>query len=218
MGNWKLVCKFYLIFLLTSLPSYAQLLNPYFGIGFNRQSEFYNGGYYNLSAGLELKKVAIFKPKVGLKYFIGVFQNEIANYDNTGNLSNTFSSTFSNFSIEFVPKIMILKKHEKLYYFQILPIYTFSEIKAIGSFESVISNQTTIKETEIFNNAQHNIGLGLGFVLQFKKEKPDSIEFNLNYYNIDVGYAVNKLTHSNATISTRNVLNFEILYLFSLKK
>lgn len=196
----------------------AQLIRPIFGLGYSRNSQFSNSSYYNLKTGIEVNLKKIIKPEIELNYFLGGLDNQ-SNYNSQGSLIDVFGREFSVLNIGFCPKIVVFEDEDQLYYFQILPKYNFSKIKATGEYLVVNQNNSSqsILETEVLSDTKQSVGLGFGIVFKFSKnKKSDALAINLLYQNIDTGSLISKLNHNNSTINTKDVFSFEIVYYINL--
>jgi hypothetical protein len=208
----------FLLILVTTFSLNAQVVRPLIGIGYNRQSQFYNSSYHNIKTGLEINLKKYIKPEIEINYFLGGFGDEV-NYNNQNVPINVFSRKFSILNFGFSPKILLFKYDEEFYYFQILPKYNFSKIEVTGDYLIINQNNSSqsVVETEVLKDSKQSIGIGIGIVFTFSKnKKSDALALNLMYQNIDAGSLFSNLKHNNGTINTKDVFSFEAVYYFNL--
>jgi hypothetical protein len=209
-----------ILFLLVSNSILAQNVRPLFGLGYNWRVGFSTNAYYNINTGLELSfKKDIIRPEVEVSYFLGGFDDK-TNYDNQGILIYAFSENFTALNFVLCPKIILFRDEDTNYYVQLLPKYNLTKVEVISEYLLVDQNNNANFSVtrEVIPKTLQSFGFGAGLVADFSKKKSDSIAFNLYYHHIDFGQVLSLPNHSRKYYNTKDVLAFEVIYYFNLRK
>ncbi|PKB18869.1 hypothetical protein [Flavobacterium sp. 5] len=206
----------FIIFLAISLNAKAQIVRPYIGAAGYLYSGFEKSLFVGVDGGTEFKINRFIKPEIDISYFYGTNQNK-TNYGSQGQLISVFSSTASALNFNFCPKICIGNDGQRNSFLVILPKYTFSKVTAVGEFTTINSKdvKTTTKET--ITDWQHSLGIGIGVDFSISSNNTDSFCVNIYYQNVDMGKALNQLSHNGEIVNTNNVLGLGFNYYFGIK-
>ncbi|PJJ08057.1 hypothetical protein CLU83_1287 [Flavobacterium sp. 1] len=211
--------KIFLFLLLTiSLNGNAQNVRGFGGISGYLHSDFKGSFFAGVSCGAEFKVKNYIKPEIDLNILFGTIEEAVQRND-LGSITNSFWRSASAYNISFSPKICINNNGQNDTYLVILPKYSFSKVTAVGKYTSLNTNdvKTTTKET--ITDWQHSLGIGVGLDISVSNDNTDSLCLNIYYQNVDMGKALNQLSHSGASrINTNNVLGAGCNYYFSFKK
>lgn len=193
--------------LLVSFGTYAQKIRPYAGISGYINSAFEQSGFGDLKLGVECSIFYYLKPEIEVSYMLGALE-EVTKKNEAGLVLDSYQGKVSAVNYSLCSKILLGNKNDGDGYVQILPKYTYSNIQA----------QTTKKNEhkEKVYDTKHSLGIGLGYVIDFSEENPQTIALNLYFNNIDLGYALNKL-ELGKDYKTSDVIGFGVNYYFSLK-
>jgi opacity protein-like surface antigen len=204
---------FLIILIMLSFNAMSQIIRPFVGAAGYIYSSFKNSLFVGVEGGAEFKINRFIKPEIEVSYFYGSLE-DTSNYGSQGQLISTFSSYSSAINFNVCPKICIGNTDQNDRYIVILPKYSFSNVTAVGEFSSLNSNdvKTTTKET--ISDWQHSLGIGIGVNFNLSDNNTDSFCVNIYYQNVDMGKVLNELNHSDAEISTNNVLGAGFKYYF----
>lgn len=196
-----------------SFNAISQIVRPFVGAAGYIYSGFENSLFVGVEAGTEFKMNRFIKPEIEVSYFYGSVE-DASNYGSQGQLLSTFYSYASAINFNVCPKICIGNTDQNNRHIVILPKYSFSNVTAVGKFSSLNSNdvKTTTKET--ISDWQHSLGIGIGVDFGLSDNNTDSLCLNIYYQNVDMGETLNELSHSDAKISTNNVLGAGFKYYF----
>jgi|JI10StandDraft_1071094.scaffolds.fasta_scaffold733161_2 hypothetical protein len=208
-----------ILFLLFSISSNAQLIKPFFGLGWGVNTEFENNGIGNISSGVEFSFLKYVKPEIEIAYFFGSAQEDTKT-DNQYIATNLFDAGFTALSFSFSPKIIWKQEEGSNSFIQIMPKYCVARVEAIGNYYNINKNDSNISlaEREVLKDIEQAFGIGIGFCIGVSEKDTDAIALNLYYNNSDLGGLMNELKHSSGQNSTKNIFSFGINYYFGTKK
>jgi opacity protein-like surface antigen len=190
------------------------------GISGYLESDFKNSAFVEVGSGLEVKIHRLFKPEVGISYFVGELSEDI-NRDTEGHAIDLLEKKVSALNFNLTPKICLCSNESSSgdIFFQLLPRYNISKIEAVGNYtiinQSNPSNSVTKKE--IITEWQQSFGIGIGVDIILSDKNYDSLAVNLYYNGVNLGKALNDLSHNNARYNSKT-LGFGISYYLGFKK
>jgi hypothetical protein len=174
----------------------------------------------NFNLGIDYKISSYFKPEIGGSIFIGgatKFESTDTNGKNT-----EFNRTMVATNFSFVPKICFGKDEvDEGVRFQVLPLFNFTKIKAMGDFNflNVTNSKIETEKETIISNFKLTIGIGAGIYFNVRKNSNDAVAINLYYNNIEFAKEISDLKYSNQSISTQsNSLGIGAKYYLGRKK
>jgi hypothetical protein len=202
----------------------AQRLRPFFGSTVFIHNDFKSSLFLGFNSGVEFNVIHFFKPELEISYFLGAIE-DIENQDEKGNVTDVFFRNAYGLNFSFIPKIDIGSRSNSsevgMVHFQILPKYTISKNKGVGTY-SIINPNNPLKsliEREVIEDWQHSLGIGIGLHFAISHKNYNSISLNLHYNTIDLGVAVNKLKYgNNYKFNTNNTIGVGINYYLGLKR
>ncbi|MFB9076362.1 hypothetical protein ACFFLS_19175 [Flavobacterium procerum] len=210
----KIVVLFVVLF--TSFNANAQELRPFVGLGgfvhlYSFEKDLQSSPAASLSAGAEYKLFGFLLPEVEANYMFGKFKNRLES-----NTPVNSDKTFSTVSFSFAPKFAINGYGESAY-IQIFPKYIYSIINANESISTTGQFGSKITERSA-SVSQHNLGLGVGVVINFDTWYSNALAINLSYNSIRVSNAFDQLNPGSEPTNNAGVYGIELKYYFGVKR
>lgn len=206
------------LLVLLSFGTYAQKLRPFIGVSGYIHSDFDNKGFGDLKLGAEYKIFYYLKPEIEISAMLGALE-EVTNRDETGITMSVHSTKVYSVNYSFSPKFILGNKEGGDGYITIFPKYTYSAIQA--NSDTAIRNPDNlsqpIEKKDKVSASHHSFGIGVGYVIDFSDDNPQSLALNLYLNNVNLGKALNKLETQNI-YNTQYVIGFGVNYYFSFKK
>ncbi|MBE8728165.1 hypothetical protein [Flavobacterium hungaricum] len=200
--------------LFTAFFSNAQELRPFAGLGgfvhlYSFEKDSQSSPAVSLSAGAEYKLFGFFLPEIEANYMFGKFKNKVDTNSNS-------DKTFSNVNFSLAPKIALGDYGESAY-FQIFPKYIYSLITATETVNTNSQLGTAAKERST-SVSQHNIGLGVGMVINFDSWYSNSLAINVSYSSVRVSQPFDQLNPMTERTDNMGVYGIEFKYYFGVKR
>ncbi|MEO8239777.1 MAG: hypothetical protein ABI793_06145 [Flavobacterium sp.] len=212
---------FILFILLTALNSSAQKLRPFVGTGafvhlYSFEKDLQSSPALSLSAGLEYKVISFLSPEIEINYMFGKFKNK-TDSNQTGSLSTVSDKSFSTVNFSFCPKILLGScDKSSCTYLQILPKYMLSLINVTETKgNNTLGSPMTERSLSVW---QHNIGLGVGLVINFDTWYSNSLAINMCYNTIRVSKPFDQLNPGTEPTDNVGVYGLEFKYYFGVKR
>lgn len=188
--------------------SNAQHARVFANISGYAHSDFNNNSFVELGSGLEVKVHRLFKPEIGVSYFIGSLEDYSKN-DAQGNTLDLRTSKAYALNFNLTPKISLYSKEVSSgdVFIQILPRFNVSKIGADRNYTLI--NQTkpsaSVTTRETVTEWQYSFGIGLGLDIVLSDKSYDSLAVNVYYNGVNMGKALTEVNHSGSRINTDTV-------------
>jgi hypothetical protein len=209
------------LFILVTITLNAQKIRGFGEVATYLDKELYASGFAKVAIGAEYKINQIIRPEIETSFYFGAL-NDFENSNSQNQLVDNLKRYFTSFTVSLCPKICIGDKENEtnVGFFQILPRYSISKITSKGSLLTV--NQTdftkSTKETDIFSEIRHSLGIGIGVYVNLSEKTNDALALNLYYDGIDFGNSLTNLKFTQGKYTTKNVLGLGINYYFGFVK
>jgi hypothetical protein len=212
---------FILFILLISFNSSSQKLRPFVGTGafvhlYSFEKDLQSSPALSLSAGLEYRLISFLSPEIEVNYMFGKFKNK-TDSNGTGSPSIGSDKNFSTVNFTFCPKILLGNcDKSSCAYLQILPKYMFSFIDVTETKgNNTLGSPMTERSLSVW---QHNIGLGVGLVINFDTWYSNSLAINMCYNSIRVSGPFDQLNPGTEPTDNVGVYGLEFKYYFGVKR
>ncbi|WP_289661382.1 hypothetical protein [Flavobacterium panacagri] len=207
----------FLLFLIAGYIGNAQELRPFLGLGglvhlYSFEKDLQSSPAVSLSTGVEYRLFGFFLPEIEANYMFGKFKNR----QDSNSIVSVSDKTFSTVNFSFTPKIALGNYNDNAY-IQILPKYMYSIVNAKETISSTsqFGAGTTERNTSI---SQHNLGIGVGVVINFDTWYSNALAINLCYNTIRVSNSFNKLNPGTESTDNVGVYGIEFKYYFGVKR
>ncbi len=205
-------------FFLNQTFSFSQEIRGFGSFGASVLSNFTKTNYVNIGVGIEVNAFRFLKPEVEFKVIYAPIPI-ITNYDNLGFETEQIFYNLWAYNISIAPKFHFREEDED-WFVNLYPIYNVTKINA--SYEYFVINPktgiSTQNSSDKVKESRHSAGFGVSFGFDFQANPKNSLSFNLNFNNIELGNALKKLPRYNGDFSSKNAISFGIAYYFGFKK
>lgn len=212
---------FVLFILIITLNSNAQKIRPFVGAGafvhlYSFEKDLQSSPALSLSAGSEFRAISFLSPEIEVNYMFGKFKDR-NDLNEIENIRNASDRSFSVVNFSFCPKILLGDSDSSSStYLQILPKYIFSliDVKETKG-NNTLGSPLTERSLSVW---KHNIGLGIGLVINFDTWYSNSLAINACYNTICVSEPFDKLNPGTERTDNVGVYGLEFKYYFGVKR
>ena len=212
---------FVLFILINASNCNAQKIRPFAGAGafvhlYSFEKDLQSSPALSLSAGSEFRATSFLSPEIEVNYMFGKFKNK-TDSNETGNMTKASDRSFSAVNFSFCPKILLGScDKSSCAYLQILPKYMFSLIDVTETKgNNTLGSPITERSLSVW---KHNIGLGVGLVINFDTWYSNSLAINVCYNTIRVSKSFDQLNPGTEATDNVGVYGIEFKYYFGVKR
>jgi len=217
--NLKKVKKnIFWVIILISTTCLSQRIRGFGGFGIYLDMDFDKSSFASVNGGLEFKINKLIKPEIQFECFFGTLPDRTSE-DSNGIVTELLVRSVTATNLSICSKINF-GDNEDLVFFQILPIFNITNIRAKGAEFILNTSQTNLIKTDSdsFSEKRFSFGIGAGILFNLSDESFQAIALNLYYNNIDIGNALTNLKFYNGIYHTQQSFGIGVKYYFGFIK